>query len=807
MVADALTELKQAARALARHPGYALVAVFTLALGIAANVAIFTLVNAVLLKPLPYRDADRIVTVTHNAPGLELPGLEISPGLVDFYRDSTRTLTRLAAYDPGERNLTGSGHPERVTAVSVTPEIFDVLAVRPARGRVFREPDARKDSPLVVILTHGLWQSHFGGDPNEVGQRVEVDGVRAEIVGVMPNGFAFPDARTRLIVPLWLDLAQGFGQFGPRSLARLAPGVPLSVSQQEITALQTRIPERFSDIEREFLDRAHWSATVKPLRDKIVGEVSTMLWILFATVGLVLLIAGANVANLFLVRAESRQKEVAVRAALGAGRWRLARTFLAESLVLTFAGGAAGSLMAVAGVRLLVTYSPVDLPRVHEVRFDGTVLAFAVALSLCAGVILGALPMLHLAGRSFVALLRDGGRGNTAGRARHRMRNVLIAGQVAMALVLLVASGLMLRSAERIYAVDPGIKADNVIAAGVSLGPRADRAQSVRFYRRVIDEVARLPRIVSCGAANSLPIGVTHMQGTSFDIVGRKRPEKELPAVTMYMAIAPGYFETLGVPLLAGRAPAWIDAERERQVIWINQTFARTYLNNKAIGEQIEFDGTRMEIVGVVGDIRTFGMQEDIRPFAFLTLGNPRVSLDVMQLVVRTGTRPDTLASALRGAVDRVDSSVPLTTVQTMRDVVASSLAQTWFTMMLLACAAAGSLVLGMIGLYGVIRYVVAQRTAEIGIRIALGATPEDVRVMVLRQGLNVTLAGVVVGLVAAWASTRLMASMLFQVSASDPTTFVSVAVLLIAVSMAATYLPARKAARIDPSRALREEG
>jgi putative ABC transport system permease protein len=807
IVAEAFNELKQAARALAKRPGYAVVAAFTLALGIAANVAIFTVVNAILLQPLPYPQADRIVTVFHNARGLELPVLEVSPGLVDFYRDSARTLTSLAAYESGERNLTGSGHPERVNAVSVTPEIFDVLAIHPSHGRPFREPDARKDAPLVVILTHGLWQSHFGGDPNIVGQRVEVDGVRAEIVGVMPDGFAFPDAATRLLVPLWLDPARGFGSFGPRSLARLAPDVTLSVAQQEIAGLQKRIPERFPDIEREFLDRVQWSASVTPLRDKIVGDVSTMLWILFATVGLVLLIAGANVANLFLVRAESRQREVAVRAALGAGRWRLARTFLAESLVLTLAGGVAGSLMAWAGVRLLAAYSPVDLPRIHEVRFDGTVLAFALALSICAGLVLGALPMVHLAGRSFVALLRDGGRGSTAGRARHRMRHALIAGQVAIALLLLVASGLMLRSAERIYAVNPGINVDGVIAAGVSLGPRSDRSQSVGFYRRVLDEVARLPGVVSRGAASSLPIGVTHMNGSSFDIVGHPRPDKELPPVTMYMAVTAGYFETLGVPLLAGRAPEWVDAESERQVIWVNQTFARAYLNGKAVGEQIEFDGTRMEIVGVVGDIRTFGVQEDVKPFAYLALGNPRVSLDVMDLVVRTGAGPAPLASALRAAVDRVDSSVPLTTVRTMTDVVASSLAQTWFTMMLLACAAGGSLVLGMVGLYGVIRYVVAQRTAEIGVRIALGARPRDVRVMVLRQGLNVSLVGVIVGLIAAWASTRLMESLLFQVSANDPATFVSVTLVLIGVSAVATYLPARKATHIDPSQALREEG
>jgi predicted permease len=804
-----MNDLTHALRSLAKRPGYALVAIFTLALGIASTVAIFTVVNAILIQPLPYPEPDRIVTVSHQAPGLKLlvTELQTSPGLVRFYREASTTLTRLGAYETGERNLTGSGHPERVSSAGVTPEVFDVLAVPPALGRRFREEDARKDSPLVVILTHGLWQSHFGGDPGVVGRSVEVDGVRAEIVGVMPAGFAFPDARTRLLVPLWLDPALGFGDFGPRSLARLAPGRTLSVAQQEIAALQRRIPERFPDVEREFLDNAGWGATVRPLRDNMVGNVSTMLWIIFGTLALVLLIAGANVANLLLVRADSRQREIAVRAALGAGRWRLARVFLAESLVLTLAGGAVALLMAWAGVRLLVANSPVELPRMHEVRIDTTVLGFALALSICAGLLLGAMPMLHLAGRSFVALLRDSGRGNTAGRARQRMRNLLIAGQVAVALLLLVASGLMLRSAQRLYAVDPGIDPDGVVAAGISLGPRPDRSQSVRFYREVLDEVARLPGIVSRGAATRLPIGVSSMSGGSFEIESRPRAEREIPAVTMYMAVTPGYFETLGVPLLAGRPAEWVDAERERHVIWVNETFARTYLDNKAVGERITLEGVPMEIVGVVGDIRTFGLSEEIRPFAYLTLGNPAVSLDVVQLVARTTASPVSLASALRNAVDRVDANVPLMTIRTMKEVVDSSLAQTWFTMVLLACAAGGALLLGMIGLYGVIRYVVAQRTAEIGVRIALGARPADVLMMVLRQGLTVTIAGVIVGLAAAFASTRVMASLLFEVSASDPATFVAVPIVLIVVSLIATYLPARKAARIDPSRALREEG
>ncbi len=804
---DAFAELTQAARALAKRPGYALIAIFTLALGIAANVAIFTVVDAVLLEPLPYSDSERVVTVRHHAPGLDLPDLQMSPGLVDFYRGSSRTLGRMAAYEPTERNLTGGGRPERVAAVTITPEVLDVLAVRPALGRPFSDADARQNAPLVVMLTDAIWRSRFGADPTIVGQRVEIDGVRAEVVGVMPAGFAFPGPETRLLVPLWLDPAGGFGSFGPRGIARLMPGVTVETAREEVATLQRRLPERFPDLGPEFLASTGWRASVTPLRERMAEDVSAALWILLGTVGLVLLIAGANVANLLLVRAESRHREVAVRAALGAGRWRLARAFIAESLLLAVAGGVAGSLIAWAAVQLLVSQAPVDLPRLNEVAIDGSVLAFAMALTLGAGLILGGLPMLHLTRRPFVALLRDGGRGNTAGRDRHRLRQLLIAGQVAMALVLLVASALMLQSARRMYAVDPGIRIDDVVTAGVSLGARPDRGRMIAVYDRVLDEVRGLPGVVAVGASTSLPLGATSMGGGSFDIESRPRPEDELPPVAMYTAITPGYFEALGIRLLAGRTPARGDAERQRQVIWVNDTLARRFFDGRAVGERIKLEDTWLDIVGVVSDVRTFGQREEIRPFVYTTLAHPAVELDVLNLVARTALSPAALAPAIRQATNRVDPGVPLTTVRTMRELLAGSLAQTRFTMILLACAAGGALVLGVVGLYGVIRYVVAQRTPEIGVRAALGAQPSDIRRMVLRQGLGVTLAGVAVGLAAAWASTQVMASLLFEVSARDPLPFGAVALMLIAVSALATYLPARTAARIDPLRALREEG
>jgi predicted permease len=805
---DAFSELKLAVRVLAKRPAYAAVAAFTLALGIGANVAIFTVVNAVLIKPLPYPDSERIVEIRHHAPGLNMAHVENSPGLIEKYRQSARTLTRMAGYDMRRFNLTGSGSPERVRAVAVTPELFEVLATRPALGRPFYESDVQQQgAPRVTILTHALWQSRFGADTQVVGRTVQLDGQATEVIGVMPQDFVFPDPETRLLVPLLLDPKAGFGSFGTGSLARLAPGVTLDAAGRELDQLQRRIPEWFPDIGKELLDRFGWSVSVAPLRDRVVADVSRTLWILFGTVGLVLLIAGANVANLFLVRAESRQREVAVRAALGASRSRIAGMFVAESFVLAVAGGLAGLLMAAAGTRLVVAYGPAQLPRLHEVRMDTTVFAFGAVLSVLSAVVLGLLPTLGGARRSLAAAVREGGRGSTTGLGRHRVRQLLIVAQVAMALVLLVGSGLLLRSAARLNAVNPGFRVEGLLTAGVSRGAQTDRARAVTFYHRVLDEMAGVPGVAAAGAATSLPVAPTAMSGSSFEIRSRPRPDNEIPAFTMYTAVTAGFFETLGVPLLGGRAPARTDADQGRPVAWVNTTFARQFLADRAIGEWIKIQDTWLEIVGVVGDVRTFGLREDVRPMVYLPLSNTAVALDVMHPVIRTDGAPASLATALRAAVDRVDASVPLTTAQTMKEIIAASQGQASFTMTLLAIAAGVALVLGLVGLYGVISYIVTQRTAEIGVRLALGAEPVMVRVMVLRQGVTVALAGVIVGLVAAWASTRLMASLLFEVSARDPTTFATVALALTVVSALATYLPARRAAGIDPLEALREQG
>lgn len=805
---DAIQTYRRALRALMRRPGFTAIAVLTLGLGVGANVAIFTVVNGVLFRPLPYPESDRIVVVRHHAPAINLEDMQSSPGMIELYRESARTLTRMAAVGMAQQNLAGTGQPERVDVVRVTPEFFEVMRVTPADGRVFREEDEAPGAPPVAILTHAGWRTRFGGDEQVIGRTVQFEGQTREIIGVMRPDFVFPDPDAVALLPMQMDPARPFGTFGLMSLARIAPGETLESVRAELNALRARIPERFPDVTQAFLDNSGFNASVEPLRTRLVEDVERALLLLLGSVGLVLLVAGANVANLFLVRAESRRREMAIRSALGASRAHVAGVFLAESMILGVSGGAVGLLLATIGVRALVLGGPIELPRLHEVGVDGTVLLFALALSVTAGLLLGVLPLPRL--KSTGALLRDGGRGSTVGRSRHRTRKLLIVAQVAVALMLMIGSGLALRSVLRLRAVDPGFRAQDVLTVGVSLGENVDRQRAIAFYTRVLDELRALPGVQSVGAANALPVERSGLNGSSFEIESEPREEGELPPVSMYSAVMPGFLETLEIPILAGRAPVRHDAEGGPPVAWVTKTFADRFLGGDAIGQRVRFatDTVFAEIVGVVGDTRTFGLQEEIRPITYLPMNTTvfGVQLGIMRFVLRTNGDPHALVPAVRAVVARADGTVPLTNARTMEEVLARSIAQTSFTVTLLLIAAASALVLGVVGLYGVISYVVSGRAQEIGVRIALGARPAQVRAMVVRQGLVLTLAGVVLGVAAAAASARWASSMLFEVSAYDPVTFVVTAIVITAVSAFAAYLPARRAAAVDPVKALRQE-
>jgi predicted permease len=806
-----IDELRLAARSLMRRPGYATVAMATLALGIGASVAIFAVVNSVLLSPLPFPESERIVVIEHHAPGLSLPQLQNSPGTVDFYRTYAHQITRMAPVSNPSVNLTGNGPAERIEVERVSPEFFEVVATRPARGRAFAAEDGVDGAASVAILTDAAWRARFGSDPRIVGRFIELDGAKTEVIGVMPPGFAFPDPGAQALLPMHLDPRLPFGAFGLTGLARLAPGATLESARAELVALQARLPDRFpGTATADFLKRAGWNATMTTLHDRIVRDIKATLWVLLGGVGLLLLIAIANVANLFLVRAESRRREMALRSALGAGWIRIAVTFLSESTVVGVAGGILGLAIALIGVKLLIANGPDQLPRLYEVKLNTTVLAFAAIATAVAGAVLGLVPFAALIRRSSASSLREGGRSATAGRERHRVRKLLIATEVAMSLVLLVGAQLMLASVRHLRHIDPGFRPEGVLTVGVSLGRTTDRTVAAQFYQQIVDEAAHLPGVVAAGLTNSLPIEQTGINGSSFVIQSRPRPEGALPPVAYYVAITQGYLEAMGIKLREGRAPEWRDAQGKPRVMWVNETFAKRFLGGRALGEHVQFDNDTVwtEVVGVVGDVRHAGLREEVRPMAFYAAGVAASGVDISRasLVLRTTGDPTTQSTGLRGIIARANASVPIVSIRTMNEVIASSLAQTAFTMTLLTIAALVALALGIVGLYGVISYVVGQRKNEIGVRMALGARPAQIRRMVLRQGVFLALAGVAVGLGAALGLTQLMQSLLFEVSARDPWIFAGSAAALIAISVAASDFPARRAAGVQPLDSLRSE-
>jgi predicted permease len=809
-----MSDVRVSARALRRRPGYTTAAALTLALGIGANVAIFTVVNAVLLRPLPYPDADRIVSIAHHAPALDLPELNNSEGTLNFYHGNAGFFSSLGAFTQAQHNLVGGDRPERVELTAVTPEIFDVLRVRPALGRPFGPADAAEGAPPVAILTDATWRTRFGADPGVLGRTIELDGTSTEIVGVMAKGFAFPDEDAVALVPVAIDPNGTFGAFGMEAVGRLAPGVTVAQAQQRATELQSRLYDFFPDLTPGFLEQAGWSVTVERYQDRLIGDdVARALWIVLGTVGVVLLIACANVANLFLVRAESRQKELAVRAAMGAGSGRIAAGFLAEAVLLGAAGGLVGVLLAWGGVTILVAHGPGALPRLREISVDGTSLAFAAVVSVGASLFLGALPLLRYRAGALARILRDGGRGSTDGRERHRTRSFLVTAQLALALVLLVGSGLMLRSFDRLRRVDPGFDPSGALTVGMSLGEgiRGRNAEGATFYRRVAYEVAALPGVTAVGLTSRAPMGEGDANGGSFYIEGEPRDESRLPPVAMYKAVGADYLKAIGQPLLKGRDLERADWEGGAPVLLVNEAFEKAYLGGSALGKGLKWDEEAefAHVVGVVADAHEFGLREEVRPVAYLPMvvGNwSYPGMSRMYLVVRGDGKATPPVAAIRDVVRRLGPDVPITTVRTMDEIMARSVAQTSFTMILLGIAAGVALFLGAIGLFGVVSYVVGQRTREIGVRVALGAAGADIRTMVFRQSAVVAMAGVAVGLVGALALTRLMGAILFDVSTRDPITFVAAPLLLLAVLAFATWLPARRAARVNPIDALRAE-
>ena len=816
---SAFASFRHIARAFRRAPGFFLIAVLTLAVGIGANAAIFTVVNAVLLQPLPYPEPERIMGLSHTAPGLDMERLELSDGTYFVYNRDNRSFESLGIFWEGSATLTGGEEPVRVGVSGTTAGVFSVLRVPPAHGRTLQEADEKPGADPVAVLSDGLWRRRFGGAPSAIGATLLADGVPRRIVGVMPPDFRFPSVEVEIWVPMTIDPANlGVGNFSYDGVARLRPGVTPEQAARELSDLAWRVTELPNTLmTREMLQSVQFAVRVVPLRNEIVGNVQRVLWVLLGSVGLILLIACANVANLFLVRAEGRQREVAVRSALGASRQDILRLFLGESLALALTGGALGLALAAVGVHALVALRPEGLPRLEEIAVNGTAVAFTVAVALLAGLLVGLFAALRHGRPNLVAALKEGGRGGMVGRERLRARSALVVVQVAVALVLLVGAGLMVQSFRRLHGVDPGVDPRNVLTLRLNL-PESEYKEPqkvARFVIQLLEKVRALPGVHSAGTSNLLPLTVGDSDNGHV-IEDFPLAPGELPPLLAARWVSPGYFETMRIPLLRGRAFDRIEADSLVQEAVVSQALAERFWPGRSpLGKRLApGPGESLQwatIVGVVASSRDKGLHEKPVEAVYYPM-QPQVSFGEVRiprsftLVVRSDGDPLRLVVPVRDAIWSLDRNLPLAEVRPMEDVVGRSMVRTTFTMLLLVIAGFVALVLGMVGIYAVISFVVSQRTREIGVRMALGAGRGDIARMVLREGLGLTLAGIAVGLLGAFAATRLMVALLFEVSPTDPVTFVAVSALLALIALFASWMPAQQAAKVPPLEAIRNE-
>jgi predicted permease len=806
VVEDLWKDLRHAARVLRRGPGFTAMAVLTLGLGIGATTAIFSVVYGVLLKPLPFHEPERLVGLYHRGPGVNLPVMNQGPATYFAYHDNQQAFEDVGAWDRQEVSITGRGEPERVEALAVSEGTLPLLRVQPILGRRFSEEDGTPGAPLRVILTYGYWQRAFGGTRDVLGQRLEIDGAPADVVGVLPASFRFLRARSAILLPMQLDRANAnFVSFGFQALARLKPGVTLAEANADVARMIPIVEQVPGHIALRL------EPNVRPLAQDVIGNVGRILWILLATVGLVLLIACLNVANLFLVRAEGRQQEIAIRAALGASRGRIAREWLMESVMLGLAAGAAGLLFARAGIGLLRTLAPATLPRVDEIGIDPVVLLFALAVSLLTGLLFGLIPVLRFWTPN-AAALKEGGRAASDGPLRQRARNALVVVEVAMALVLLIVSGLMIRTFVAMRQVEPGYTRPEEVQTFRIEIPNAlvaDPVEMARTHEQIAEQLRAVPGVVSVGLSSSItmdgedntnPLNVEHVPA----------PEGEMPPLRRFKSVAPVYFETMGNPMVAGRGITWTDIYEARRVVVISETLAREYWGSavEAIGKRVRgFRPDWYEIVGVSGNERDDGLNQPPTAIVYWPMVNDIYMRTTIAYAVRSsrvGARG--FLGELQQAVWSVNPSLPLANVLTLEEIQAESMAQTSFAMVMLAIAASVALLLGVVGIYGVIAYIATQRTREIGIRMALGAQARDVQRLFLRHGLLLTGAGIVFGVGASLAATRVMSALLFGVGPMDPVTYAAVSAGLAGVALLATWLPARRASRIDPVVALRTD-
>jgi putative ABC transport system permease protein len=812
-------DIAYALRGMRRQPTFVAVALLTLALGIGANTAIFGIVHAVMLAPLPYHEPDRLVGVWNRWDGRAAATLSTAEYL--DYSERSRTLTIGAGATVAVNVSTGSA-AERVAAAYVTWNLLDVLGVRPALGRPFRPDDERPTSGAAAIVTHEFWVRHFAADPAAVGRTLSIDGVPHVVSGVMPAGFLLPSDfepgdRAALLVPMPFDRAASRASRGShylRAVGRLNPGESPGTAQAEMDGMVASLIREYP---AEHV-QGNFGIVVSPLRQDLLGDARPILGMLASAVGLVLLIACANVASLLMARGESRRRELAVRTALGASRWRLARQLLTESCVLSVAAAALGVALALWLQRLVVATDPAGLPRLDQAGLSVPVLVFAAALAVVTAILFGTMPAVQVSSAASGEALKDGTRGGTEGR-RTLTRRALVVAQVAIAAVLLVAGSLLARSFLQVAGTPSGIVPDGVLTLRVSLPPARypGRTEVAGFFDRALERLRALPSVQVAGAASGLPLSVASGDW-NFDIEGRPRVNGRRPGAADWYVVTPGYFEALGITLVSGRLPLPSDTETAPHVVFINETAARTlFPEGRAIGTRIRFGGaTAAEqpwrtIAGVVGDVRTRGLDQRARPevffphrqfMHFVRGGQARA----MSLTVKTAGDPAALVAPIRAELGRLDPEIAAADVAGMRTIISGSVADRRAYMILVGAFGALALVLAGVGLYGVVAFHVAQRTREMGVRLALGATRARVLALVVAQGMRLVGAGLLLGLGAAAVATRPLASLLFEVSPRDGVSFLAAPALLALVGLAACYVPARRATRVDPVVALRGE-
>ena len=806
-------DLRYGFRTLMRKPGFTTVAIIALALGIGANTAIFSVINSVLLKPLPYKDSDRLVTINHDYPKINLKASVSAIGYT-HYRDNAKSFESVAAISGGSFNLTGGGDPERLNGSPVTHNFFSALGASAELGRVFLPEEDQPGKNKVVVLSHAFWQRRFGGDRSLVNKNITLNDESYTVVGVMPPSFQF-GREFGQVVDLWTPIAFTPEQLSYNRLtneflfviARLKPGVTIQQAQAELDTIA-------ANLRRQYLPwaatRSEWGLTTESLRELVIGEIRSALWILMGIVGLVLLIACANVANLLLARAADRQKEMAIRTAVGAGRWRVIRQLLTESALLAVMGGAVGLLLAYLGVDTLVKVNQAQIPRAYQIALDWRVLAFTLGVSLLTGIIFGLVPALQISKTDLHETLKEGGRTGSSG-ARAWVRNTLVVLEMALALVVLVSAGLLMRSFWRLQQVNPGFAPQNVLAMslGLPMTKYKEPAQRANFYRELLQQIRALPGVQAAGATSILPMGGDNSSG-SFQIEGRVVPQGQSSPHGDRWAATTDYFSTMKIPIIRGRFFDDRDTMESQPVAIIDETMARKYWPDEdPVGKRITFqsrDGNPIwrEIVGIVGHVKHKGLEGESRVQYYIP--HSQVQNSEMNLVVRTTTDPASLTGAVRGAISGLDKDLPVFRVKTMEQFVMDSMATRRFAMTLVGIFASVALALAGVGLYGVLSYSITQRSHEIGVRMALGARAADVLRLVVGQGMLLALAGVVLGSAAAFLLTRLMANLLFNVTPSDPLTFATIAFLLTLVALLACFVPALRATKVDPIEALRYE-